>query len=150
MNLKYRLRKVSEILKTLDAADVMVRLGDQASDKAAGSGRFVDTVPCMRSSGSKYDVLSITGIDGDAGVKLLSTDALMRVFRSDRRCRCKMVYKRRQSDRRCANLARAQMMTSAMDGEENGNDWIVDPHPLEWYGETLHTPAEVIAMFSDM
>ncbi|MFS7977606.1 hypothetical protein Hanom_Chr10g00905991 [Helianthus anomalus] len=74
----------------------------------------------------------------------------MRVFPSDRRGRCMMVDKRRHGDRRCAIPARAQMRTSAVDGEENDKDWIVDPHPLEWYGEALNTPAEVLAMFTDV
>ncbi|MFS7964916.1 hypothetical protein Hanom_Chr08g00755981 [Helianthus anomalus] len=29
----------------------------------------------------------------------------------------------------------------------DGNEWIVDPHPLEWYGEAIYTSAEVLAMF---
>ncbi|MFS7919562.1 hypothetical protein Hanom_Chr03g00214081 [Helianthus anomalus] len=98
----------------------------------------------------KDDVPFFTGSGSDAGVMLLSADALMQVFLSDRRSRCTIVYKRRQSDRRCADPARAQMMTSAVGDEEKNNDWIVDPHPLEWYGEALQTPAEVLAMFPDV
>ncbi|MFS7891327.1 hypothetical protein Hanom_Chr00s000280g01633351 [Helianthus anomalus] len=119
----------------------MVRLGDHVSDKVAGSGRL---------SGIKDDVISITGIDGDAGGKLLSADALMRVFPYDSRGRFKVVYKRRPSDRHCANPAKAYIRVSTLDGEEDDNVWIVDPHPLECYGEALHTPTEVLAMFPDV
>ncbi|MFS8020879.1 hypothetical protein Hanom_Chr16g01420971 [Helianthus anomalus] len=148
MSRKYRLRRVSEILKTLDDADAMVCLVDQTPGKAVGNEGFLYTVPCPGKG--KDDVPFLTGVGDDAGVMLLSDDALMRVFPSDQRGRCTVVYKRRRSDRRFAILAGALMIKSAVGDGEKDNEWIVDPHPLEWYGEALHTPAEVLAMFPDV
>ncbi|MFS7961384.1 hypothetical protein Hanom_Chr08g00714381 [Helianthus anomalus] len=72
------------------------------------------------------------------------------MFPSYRKGRCSVVYKRRQSGRLSAILVGAQMMTSDVGDWEGENQWIVDPHPLEWYGEALHTPLEVLAMFLDV
>ncbi|MFS8007308.1 hypothetical protein Hanom_Chr14g01259491 [Helianthus anomalus] len=70
-------------------------------------------------------------------------------FPSDRRGQCSVVYKRRQSGRPFAIPVDAQMTTSIMGDGEGENPWIIDPHPLKWYGEALHTPLEVLAMFPD-
>ncbi|MFS7954093.1 hypothetical protein Hanom_Chr07g00626271 [Helianthus anomalus] len=73
----------------------------------------------------------------------------MQYFPSDRRGRCSVVHQRCQSGRLSATPAGAPMQASTMVGGENENPWIIDPHPLEWYGEVLHTPMEVWNMFPD-
>ncbi|MFS8003431.1 hypothetical protein Hanom_Chr13g01213901 [Helianthus anomalus] len=150
MSCKYRLRKISDILKTLDAADAMVRLRDGVPEKVVGSEEFPDTVPCLNLSGrgNKDGVPSATRIG--AGAVLLTTAALMQAFPPDRRCRCRMVYERCLTDRQCANPVGARRTATVLIGEKNDDDLIVDPHPLEWYSEALHTPAEVLAMFSGL
>ncbi|MFS7961920.1 hypothetical protein Hanom_Chr08g00720621 [Helianthus anomalus] len=80
----------------------------------------------------------------------LSADALTQGFPSDQRGRCSVVYKRRQGGRLSAIPAGVQMMTSAVGDGESENKWIIDPQPLKWYGEALHTHVEVLAMFPDV
>ncbi|MFS7988988.1 hypothetical protein Hanom_Chr11g01041431 [Helianthus anomalus] len=145
---KYRLRRVSEILKTLDTVDAMLHFGSLTPEKAVESEGFFCTMP--RPCKGKDDILFPTGVDDDAGVTRLSANVLMKSFPSDQRGRCSVVYKRRQSGRLSAILAEAQMMTSVVGDGEGENQWIVVPHPLEWYGEALHIPLEVLAMFPDV
>ncbi|MFS7929539.1 hypothetical protein Hanom_Chr04g00333671 [Helianthus anomalus] len=144
---KYRSRRVTEILKTLDAAEAMLRLGSLTSEKTVESDRFSSTVlhPCRGRNGIPCPI----GVDVNAGVTRLSANVLMQSFPSDRRGRYSIVYKRRQSWRPSTTTADAQMTTSAMGDGEGENPWIADPHPLEWYGEALHTPLEVLAMLPD-
>ncbi|MFS8009026.1 hypothetical protein Hanom_Chr14g01279731 [Helianthus anomalus] len=144
---KYRSRWVTEILKTLDAAEAMLRLRSPSPEKAVGGTGFSCTVlyPCK----GKHGIPFPTRVVDDAGVTRLSANVSMQSFPSDRRGRCSVVDKRRQSGRPSAISADAQTTTSAMADGEGENPWIIDPHPLEWYGETLYTPLEVLAIFPD-
>ncbi|MFS7996435.1 hypothetical protein Hanom_Chr12g01129951 [Helianthus anomalus] len=71
----------------------------------------------------------------------------MQSFPSDQRGRCSVVYKRHQSRRPSTIPADVQMTAFTMGDGEGENPWIIDPHPLEWYGEVLHTPLEVLDIF---
>ncbi|KAJ0934520.1 hypothetical protein HanRHA438_Chr03g0108351 [Helianthus annuus] len=157
MSRKCRLQKVSNILQTPDVAEAMVRLRDKVPDKTTECGESdminpLNTVPCINLSGKgiKGDGPSVAGVDADAGVVSLIADTLMQAFPPERLRRCRIVYERRQSGRRCTNPVGAWRMIASPAGEGNDDNLIVDPHPLEWYGEALHTPVEVLALFPDL
>ncbi|MFS7939773.1 hypothetical protein Hanom_Chr05g00455891 [Helianthus anomalus] len=78
----------------------------------------------------------------------MSTDTLMGAIPPDHVQRCGLVYERRRSGRSGKNLVGDQEVVALLMGEENVDDLIVDPHPLECYGVALHTPAEVRATLS--
>ncbi|MFS7997442.1 hypothetical protein Hanom_Chr12g01141821 [Helianthus anomalus] len=126
----------------------MLHLGSPLPEKAVRSAGFSYTVlhPCKGKDGISFP----TGVGDDAGVTQLSANVLKQSFMYDRRGHCSVVYKRLHSGQPSTIPAGAQMTTSAMGDGEGENPWIVDPHPLEWYGETLHTPLEVLAMFPDL
>ncbi|MFS8019927.1 hypothetical protein Hanom_Chr15g01409491 [Helianthus anomalus] len=144
---KYRSRRVSEILKTFDAAEALLHLGGLPSEKVAGSKGFPGTVPYSY-SGENYACFCTRG-DNVEGVTRLSANVLMQSFPSDRRGRCSVVYQQRQSGRLSAIPDDVPMSASAMVGGEGENPLIIDPHLLEWFGEALHTPLEVLDMFTD-
>ncbi|MFS8002515.1 hypothetical protein Hanom_Chr13g01202981 [Helianthus anomalus] len=139
---RFRSRRVSEILKNFDAAEALLQLRGLSSEGAAGSN-----VPFLY-SGENYASRRSRGDNGE-GVTRLSANVLMQSFPSDRRGRCLVVYQRRPSGRLSATPAGVPMTASTIVGGEGENPWIIDPHPLEWYGEALHTPLEVLDMFPD-
>ncbi|MFS7950128.1 hypothetical protein Hanom_Chr07g00579731 [Helianthus anomalus] len=138
---KYRSWRVSEILKTFDAAEALLLLGGPVAEVAAGSGGFLCTVPFPH-TGEHFAPLR-TRVDNDEGFIRLSENVLTQGFPADWRSRCTVVYKQRRNDRSSETPAGTQMTSAVGDGTE----WIVDPHPLELYGEPLHTSVEVLAMF---
>ncbi|MFS8003552.1 hypothetical protein Hanom_Chr13g01215311 [Helianthus anomalus] len=150
MGRQCRNRKISDVLQNLDAADGLVGLQDLVTeemvrDKRTDSG---DPLPQIKRSCKSIgeEGLSKAGL----GVARLSADTLMQAFPSDHVQRCRMVYERRRSGRRCASLVDDRRVSTSPVGEVNVDDLIVDPHPLEYYGEALYTPAEVRAMFADV
>ncbi|MFS7978531.1 hypothetical protein Hanom_Chr10g00916561 [Helianthus anomalus] len=88
--------------------------------------------------------------EAEVGVALLSADTLVQAFPPEYVQRFRMVYGRRRSGRRCANPVGDRRLSASPVGEVNIDDLIVDPHPLEYYGEALYTTTEVMAMFPDM
>ncbi|MFS7911328.1 hypothetical protein Hanom_Chr02g00116831 [Helianthus anomalus] len=147
---KCRNRKMSDVLRNLDAAEALVRLQDPVTEKMiwgkkANSG---DTMPWInRSCKSIRD-------DGpskaEACVVLLSANTLMQAFPHEYVQRCRAVYERCRIGRRCAGSVGDRGISASPVDEVNINDLIVDPHLLEYYGEALHTPAKVLGMFPDM
>ncbi|MFS7953182.1 hypothetical protein Hanom_Chr07g00615551 [Helianthus anomalus] len=138
---KFRSWRVSEILKTFDAAEALLLLTGLPSERVADRGGFLDTAP-YSSTRENFSSLRIRG-DNDEGVTRLSATVLtQRVLVGWRGC-CSIVYERRRSDRRSVALAGTQMASVVGDG----NEWIGDPHPLEWFGEAIYTSAEVLTMF---
>ncbi|MFS7968282.1 hypothetical protein Hanom_Chr09g00795631 [Helianthus anomalus] len=74
----------------------------------------------------------------------------MQAFPSEYVQHCRAVYERCRSGRRCAYPVGDRRMSASPVDKVNIDDLIIDPHPLEYYAEALHTPAEVLAMFPDM
>ncbi|KAJ0433278.1 hypothetical protein HanIR_Chr17g0868481 [Helianthus annuus] len=83
-------------------------------------------------------------------VVFLTADTRMQAFPPEYTQRCESVYQRRRFGRRCVSSVKGQKMPASPVDEVHVDDLIVDPHPLEYYGEALHTPAEVLAMFPDV
>ncbi|MFS8019334.1 hypothetical protein Hanom_Chr15g01402591 [Helianthus anomalus] len=110
-------------------------------ERVADRGGFLDTAP-YSSARENFSSLRIRG-DNDEGVTRLSATVLSQCFPVGWRGGCSIVYERRWSDRRSVTPTRTQMAHVMGDG----NKWIVDPHPLEWYGEAIYTSVEVLAMF---
>ncbi|MFS7945192.1 hypothetical protein Hanom_Chr06g00521271 [Helianthus anomalus] len=146
MGRQCRNRKIFDVLRNLDATEGLVRLHDPVTEemirgKQTGSG---DTMPRINRS------CKSAGEDGpskdEVGVTPLSADTLMQAFPSEYVQRCRAVYERRRSGRRCANPVSDQRMSASPVDEVNIDELIIDPHPLEYYGEALHTPAEMLSM----
>ncbi|MFS8004659.1 hypothetical protein Hanom_Chr13g01228431 [Helianthus anomalus] len=108
---------------------------------------FGDTVPRVSRScrSIRYEDPSRV----EPGGVPLSTYTLMQAFPPDHVQRCRLVYERRRSGRRDTSLVDDRRVLTFPIDEVNVDDQIVDPHPLEDYGEALYTPAEVRAMFPD-
>ncbi|MFS7956076.1 hypothetical protein Hanom_Chr07g00650301 [Helianthus anomalus] len=79
--------------------------------------------------------------DANEGVTRLSAHALTQDFPFDWKGYCSIVYQRRRRDPCLAPPTETPMVPV------DDNEWIVDPHPLEWYGEALYTSVEVLSMF---
>ncbi|MFS7939051.1 hypothetical protein Hanom_Chr05g00447071 [Helianthus anomalus] len=147
---KCRNRKMFDILRNLDAADALVCLRDPVTEKMiwGKKANTCDTMPWINRS-----CKSIRDDDpskAEAGVVLLSADTLMQAFPSEYVQHCRVLYERCRIGRRCAGSVGDRRMSASPVDEVHINDLIVDPHPLEYYGEGLHTPAAVLAMFPDM
>ncbi|MFS7964542.1 hypothetical protein Hanom_Chr08g00751571 [Helianthus anomalus] len=84
----------------------------------------------------------------EASDAVLSADTLIRAFPSDHIQRSEVVYERRRGSRSGKKSAEDQEVVVAPVDEGNTDELIVDPHLLEYYGEVLHTPAEVKADLS--
>ncbi|MFS7986080.1 hypothetical protein Hanom_Chr11g01006201 [Helianthus anomalus] len=106
-----------------------------------------DTVP--RVSRSCKSIEDESHSKADTGVISLSADTLLQAFPSNHVQRCMMVYERHRNGRRCAGLVVDRSVLAFPTDEVDVDDLIVDPHPLEYYGEALYTPAEVRAMLSE-
>ncbi|MFS7971597.1 hypothetical protein Hanom_Chr09g00834741 [Helianthus anomalus] len=83
--------------------------------------------------------------DNNGGVTKLSANVLAQAFPTDWKGRCTIVYQRLRRDR--SSVISADMSASVTGDGRSENPWIVDPHPLAWYGEVLHTPLDVLDMF---
>ncbi|MFS7889769.1 hypothetical protein Hanom_Chr00s000005g01610951 [Helianthus anomalus] len=149
MGREFRNQKISDVLRNLDVADGLIRLQDPVMEemirgKRADSG---NTLPRINRSckSIEYECPS----EAEVGMALLSTDTLMPAFPFEYVQRCRIVYERRRSGRRCANPVGDRRVSASPVDEVNIDDLIIDPHPLEYYGEALYTPAEVLAMFLD-
>ncbi|MFS7918977.1 hypothetical protein Hanom_Chr03g00207491 [Helianthus anomalus] len=138
---KFRSRRVSEILRTFDAAEALLLLAGLPLERIVDRGGFLDPAPCS-STRENLSFLRIRG-DNDGGVTRLSATVLTKRFLVGWRGRCSIVYEWRWSGWRSVALAGTQMTSVVGDG----NEWIVDPHPLEWYCEAIYTSTEVLAMF---
>ncbi|MFS7955126.1 hypothetical protein Hanom_Chr07g00638971 [Helianthus anomalus] len=124
--------RLSDIFRRLDAADGLVRLH----------------IPVTEELIRGEEVPSDAVLPGLAGAASLSVDTLMGIVTPDRVQRYQLVYERRRGGRSGKNLVGNQVVVGLPVVEENVDNLIVDPHPLECYGEVLHTPAEVMATLS--
>ncbi|MFS7888847.1 hypothetical protein Hanom_Chr00s000002g01599881 [Helianthus anomalus] len=147
-------RKISDMLHTLDVAKALVRLQDPVKDKTmrgkkANSG---DTMPCINRSckGIGEDDPSRVQVKADIDVVVLTADTLRQAFPPEYIQRCRVVYQRCRCGCRCVSSIEDQKIPASPVDEVNVDDLIADPHPLEYYGKALHTPAEVLAMFPDV
>ncbi|MFS8002102.1 hypothetical protein Hanom_Chr13g01198161 [Helianthus anomalus] len=139
---KFRSQRISEILRTFDVVEALLLLAGLPPERVSDRGGFLDSAP-YSSTREHFSSLHIRG-DKDEGVTPLSATVLTQRFPVGWRGRCSIVYERRQSNRRSVAMAGTQMASVVGDG----NEWIVNPHPLEWYGEAIYTSAEVLALFS--
>ncbi|MFS7989218.1 hypothetical protein Hanom_Chr11g01044151 [Helianthus anomalus] len=119
-----RRRRVSDILKTLDAVDGLFLL-----------------------SGSLTEPFVRDGDDNNGGVTRLLVHAVTQAFPADWRGQCSIVYQRRRRGSCAVPPAKAptgeNITVAAVDDGEGANPWIVDPCPLSEYGEVMHTPLGV-------
>ncbi|MFS7960777.1 hypothetical protein Hanom_Chr08g00707001 [Helianthus anomalus] len=140
-----RWRKISEVLKTFEVADVLLLLSGSMVDPSTSDGGFRGAIlPDFSRDRLFSDLLN----DNNGGVTRLSAHIVTRSFPADRRGSCSIVYQRR---RRVAFPAEApigeNMVVVAEDDWEDVNPWIDDPRPLAEFGEVLHTPFGVLNMF---
>ncbi|MFS7935480.1 hypothetical protein Hanom_Chr05g00403981 [Helianthus anomalus] len=123
-------QRLSDIFHRLDAANGLVRLQILVTEEMIrGAGVPSDVVP-PRVSRSWRSIIYEDPSPADTSAASLSADTLMGVVPPDRVQLCHLGV-----------LALPVV-------EENIDDLIVDPHPLEYYGEVLHTLAEVMATLS--
>ncbi|MFS7946649.1 hypothetical protein Hanom_Chr06g00538851 [Helianthus anomalus] len=126
-------------MKTFDAAEALLLLAGLSMETVAGNGGVRGTV--LPLSTGRNHASSRAVDDNNEGVTRLSAHALTQVFPVDRKGHCSIVYQRCRRDRCLAPPTEIPMVPV------DDNEWIVDPHPLEWYGEALYTSEEVLAMF---
>ncbi|MFS8017040.1 hypothetical protein Hanom_Chr15g01375601 [Helianthus anomalus] len=154
MDRKCRNRKISDILRNLDAAEALVRLQEPVTEKMIRGKKASsnDTRPYINTSckGIGDDDLSRVQVQVGVHAVFLTADTLMHAFPPEYIQQCKTVYQRRRCGRRCVSSVEGPKMPTSPVDEVNFDDLIVDPHPLEYYCEALRTPAEVLAMFPDM
>ncbi|MFS7953469.1 hypothetical protein Hanom_Chr07g00619001 [Helianthus anomalus] len=132
---RFRSRRVSEIRKTFDAAEALLLRAGLLMETVVGNGGVRGTVPLVstiRNHASSRDV-----DDNNEGVTRLSAHALTQAFQVDWKGRCSIVYLRHRRDRCLAPPTEIPMVLV------DDNVWIVDPRPLEWYGEALYTSTKV-------
>ncbi|MFS8022630.1 hypothetical protein Hanom_Chr16g01441791 [Helianthus anomalus] len=150
MGRQCRNQKISDVLRNLDAVEGLVRLHDPMREEMI-RGKKTDSADTMRWINRACKSI---GDDDPSkakiGVALVSADTLMQAFPSGYVQRCRVVYERHRSGPRFASPVGDQWMSASPVDEVNIDDLIIDPHPSEYYGEALHTPAEVLAMFLNM
>ncbi|MFS8032308.1 hypothetical protein Hanom_Chr17g01556051 [Helianthus anomalus] len=140
--------ELSDIFRRLDAADGLVHLHIPVTEEMIrGEGLPSDAV-LPRVSRSCRSIIYEDSSQADTSAASLSADTVMGIVSPDRVQRCQLVYERRHGGRFGKNLVGNQVVVAFPVVEENVDDLIVDPHPLEFYGEVLHTPAEVMATLS--
>ncbi|MFS7978672.1 hypothetical protein Hanom_Chr10g00918221 [Helianthus anomalus] len=112
-------------------------------------GREVPSYDALpRVSRSCKSVIYEEPAKADAGVASLTADTLMGAFPPNHVQRCELVYERRRNGHSGKILVGDREVVALPVDEENVNDLIVDPYPLECYGVALYTPTEVRAMLS--
>ncbi|MFS7903842.1 hypothetical protein Hanom_Chr01g00028891 [Helianthus anomalus] len=138
--------RISEVLKTLEAADALLLLSGLTLDPSTSGGGSYGVIPPDFSRGRLFsDLLD----DNNGGVTRLSAHLVTRSFPADRRRSSLIIYQRRRSAAFPAEVPTDEnVVVAAGDDRENVNPWIVDPHPLFEYGEVLHTPYRVLDMLS--
>ncbi|MFS7889176.1 hypothetical protein Hanom_Chr00s000003g01603891 [Helianthus anomalus] len=141
-------QRLSDIFRRLDAADGFVRLQVLVTeDMIRGEEVPHDNVVPWVSRSCKSVIHEETSY-AEASAAVLSANTLMRAFPPDRLQRCGVVYERRRGGRSSKKpVDDHEVMAAPMD-EGTTNKLIVDPHPLECYGEVLRTPAEVVTDLS--
>ncbi|MFS7943795.1 hypothetical protein Hanom_Chr06g00504441 [Helianthus anomalus] len=141
-------QRLSDIFRRLDAADGLVRLQVLVTEEMIrGEGVPHDDV-LPRVSRSCKSIIHEEPSHVEASAAVLSADTLIRAFPPDHIQRCEVVYERRRRNRSGKKPVEDQEVMAAPVDEGNADELIVDPHPLECYGEVLHTPAEVKADLS--
>ncbi|MFS8024390.1 hypothetical protein Hanom_Chr16g01462661 [Helianthus anomalus] len=141
---RFRSRRVSEILKTFDAVVALLLLVGLSMDMVARNGGVRGTIPPVATA--RTHASSRVVDDNNGGVTRLSAHALIQAFPVGWKGRCLIVYRRRRHDP-CLTPADVHMTVPATGDGGVSNPLIVDPHPLAWYGEVLHTPLDVLDIF---
>ncbi|MFS8006986.1 hypothetical protein Hanom_Chr14g01255651 [Helianthus anomalus] len=148
---RFRCRRISKILKSFDPADGLLLLSDLSTETVARDGGVHGAV--LHES-SRNLALSHSVDDNNEGVTRLSAYAVTQAFPADWRGRCSIVYQRCRRGSCSAPPVEiptgVHMVAPATSDGEGINPWIVDPHPLAWYGEVLHTLLGVLDMFPDV
>ncbi|MFS7917629.1 hypothetical protein Hanom_Chr03g00191341 [Helianthus anomalus] len=148
-SLRQLLDKISNVLRRLDVADALVHLQVSVTEEMIRGSEVNSSDAVPRVSQSCKRIENEGHSKAETGVVSLSADTLLQAFPSDHAQRCRMVYERCRNGHRCAGLVDDQSVLAFPVDEVNVNDLIVDPHPLECYGEALYTPPKVKAMLSD-
>ncbi|MFS7956827.1 hypothetical protein Hanom_Chr07g00659151 [Helianthus anomalus] len=141
-------QRLSEIFRCLDAAGGLIHLLIPVTEEMIKGKEVTSDDVLPRVSRSCKIVIYEDPSKADVGVVSLSADNLMETLPLDRVQRCRLVYERRRRSRSSTNAVDDQEVVALPVDEENVDDLIVDPHPLECYGVALYTPAEVRAMLS--
>ncbi|MFS7998079.1 hypothetical protein Hanom_Chr12g01149451 [Helianthus anomalus] len=148
MSRKCYKQRLSDIFRRLDAADGLVCLQTPVTEEMIKGEKVSSGDALPRVSRSCKSIIYEDPPLADTGVVLLSADTLMGAAPSDHVQRCGLVYEWRRGGRSGKNLVDDQEAVVPPVGEENVDDLITDPHPLECHVVVLHTPAEVRATLS--
>ncbi|MFS7931855.1 hypothetical protein Hanom_Chr04g00360941 [Helianthus anomalus] len=132
-----RWRRLSEVLKVLEAADALLLLSNPLHDLIVRDEGVNDA---NRQDALENRIRLRLADENNGGVTPLSAHLVTRSFPVDRRGGPSIVYQQRRRVVIPAGVAE--------DGEEDVNPWIVDPHLLSEYGEVLHTPYGVLDQLS--
>ncbi|KAJ0791464.1 hypothetical protein HanOQP8_Chr01g0005831 [Helianthus annuus] len=138
---------MSEILKTLDAADGLLLLSGSLVGPTTCDGGFQGA---SLADSSRNPILSRLANDNNGGVTRLSVHLVSQAFPADWKGRCSIVYQRCRRGTPSTLPAVVPIGEEVVVAEDDGGDanpWIVDPHPLSEYGEVLRTPFGVLDMF---
>ncbi|MFS7889191.1 hypothetical protein Hanom_Chr00s000003g01604051 [Helianthus anomalus] len=141
-------QRLSDIFRRLDVADGLVRLQVLVTEYMIREEEVPQDNVVPRVSRSCKSVIHEEPSYAEASAAILSTDTLMRAFPPDRLQRCGAVFERRCGGRSGKKPVDDQEVMAAPVDEGNTDELIVDPHPLECYGEVLRTPAEVVTYLS--
>ncbi|MFS7997038.1 hypothetical protein Hanom_Chr12g01137011 [Helianthus anomalus] len=146
---RFRSRRISKILKTFEIAKALLPLAGLSTETVARNGGLRGSIPFVATG--RTHAYSRAVNDNNEGVTRLSAHALIQAFPVDSKGLFSIVYRRRRRDPCLAPPtevpADVHVTVSSMDDWGGSNPLIVDPHPLAWYGEMLHTPLEVLDMF---
>ncbi|MFS7957422.1 hypothetical protein Hanom_Chr07g00666191 [Helianthus anomalus] len=136
-----RWRRLSNVLKVLDAADGLLLLSNPVSDPAVR----VEGVESVNHREALENRLRLRlADDKNGGVTRFSAHLVTRSFPVGRRGSSSIVYQRH----RRVIIPALSPASVVEDDREGVNPWIVDPRPHSEYGEVLHTPYGVLDQLS--
>ncbi|MFS7917475.1 hypothetical protein Hanom_Chr03g00189481 [Helianthus anomalus] len=146
MSRKIYQERLSDIFWRLHVADGLVQLQTPETKSMIRRRRAPNVVP-SRANRACQSVVYEDPLPSDTDMKSLSADNLMQIILVDHVQRCRIVYKRRRGG--CAVKASVDnpgMVTSPVVGGST-DDLAADPCVPDC-GKVLHTPAEVMATYS--